>query len=360
MDTKSMKIKFENIFRSAEFKLTAFYFLIICAISAIFNIVIFTTMANGRMEISQTSAENYTTEKFRNAIIEARNAHAEQKIFEAMMILNFAIVALGSYGSWVMARKTLAPLEKAHKLQSEFVSNASHEIRTPLSTIQLETELILKDKNASKDQMREILESNLEEARSLTSLTEMLLNLSKIEDLPLEKINLNEIIRTRVEKFGDSDKINFEESKIFTAHGNETAIDELATILIDNALKYNTSKEKIDVRIFRSNRQAVFEVSNFSQELSKEQLDKMFERFYRADNVRSCNSKCEGHGLGLAIAKKLTENLNASLTVRNEKVIEPSKTSKKGKKSAKNSSKENSKSKERFKTTFRVGLDFEK
>ena len=336
---KNLKLD-RNIFRSAEFKLTIFYFLIICGISLIFNAVIFGTISNGRMEISQDfSYMKSTPESFRNSIIEARNAAAEKQIFEAMMILNFAILVAGGWGSAILARKTLAPLEKAHQLQSEFVSNASHEIRTPLSTIQLETELILKDENASREDLREILESNLEEAKSLESLTSMLLRLSKIEKIALENVNLNEIVKNRAERF-NSDKINLEESKVFIAHANETAVDELATILIDNALKYNISKEKIDVKIFRENRQAVLEVSNFSEELSREQLDKMFERFYRSDNARSCNSKCDGHGLGLAIAQKIVENLEGSLSVRNEKFIIDGE--------------------EKFKTTFRVGLNFGK
>ena len=98
--------------------------------------------------------------------------------------------------------------------------------------------------------------------------------------------------------------------------------------------------EKIDVKIFRENRQAVLEVTNFSEELSREQLDKMFERFYRSENARSCNSKCDGHGLGLAIAQKIVENLEGSLSVRNEKFIIDGE--------------------EKFKTTFRVGLNFGK
>ena len=335
---KNLKLD-RNIFRSAEFKLTIFYFLIICGISLIFNAVIFGTISNGRMEISQDFSDiKSTTESFRNSIIEARNAAAEKQIFEAMMILNFAILVAGGWGSAILARKTLAPLEKAHQLQSEFVSNASHEIRTPLSTIQLETELILKDENASREDLREILESNLEEAKSLESLTSMLLRLSKIEKIALENVNLNEIVKNRLEKF-PSDKINFTESKEFIVYTNETAIAELATILVDNALKYNTSKEKIDVKIFRENRQAVLEVSNFSRQIEKSELDKMFERFYRSDNARSCNGKCEGHGLGLAIAKKLVENLESSLSVRNEKVVG---------------------GEGKFRTTFKVGLKFGK
>lgn len=335
---KNLKLD-RNIFRSAEFKLTIFYFLIICGISLIFNAVIFGTISNGRMEISQDFSDmKSTTESFRNSIIEARNAAAEKQIFEAMMVLNFAILVAGGWGSAILARKTLAPLEKAHKLQSEFISNASHEIRTPLSTIQLETELILKDKNASREDLREILQSNLEEAKSLESLTSMLLRLSKIEKIALENVNLNEIVKNRLEKF-PSDKINFTESKEFIVYANETAIAELATILVDNALKYNTSKEKIDVKIFRENRQAILEVSNFSRQIEKSELDKLFERFYRSDNARSCNGKCEGHGLGLAIAKKLVENLESSLTVHNEKVAGEE---------------------EKFRTTFKVGLKFGK
>ncbi|MDO4871900.1 MAG: ATP-binding protein [bacterium] len=341
MKIKFERAKFENIFRSAEFKLTMLYFLIILGILLVFNIVIFAVMSTDRLAISNDFAESLITENFQKTIIEARNSQADQKMTESLAVLDAFIIVIGGLGSLVLARKTLAPLEKAHQLQSEFVSNASHEIRTPLSTIQLETELILKDKNASKEDLREVLSSNLEEAKSLTALTQMLLRLSKIEKLKLERVNLNEVIRNRIERLG-SDKISLEESKTFTVHANETAVDELITILLDNALRYNNSKEKIAVKIFRSYGQAVFEVSNAREEMSKEQLDRMFERFYRVDCARSCNSKADGHGLGLAIAQKLVENLEGSLSVRNEKFI----------------TEQNPEGE--FRITFRVGLNFEK
>ena len=319
-----------DIFKSAHFSLSMLYFLILLAIVGIFNIVIFYSINTNTMEISIPLIEanfskdknSYGTDELREKIITARNKRASEQITESILILDFLILLAGGIGSFWLARRALEPLEKAHKLQSEFVSNASHEIRTPLAAIQLETEIILKDKTASNDELREVLESNLEEAKSLTAMVKMLLSLSKInEEIPLSAVNLNEIIKARISKFPDAEKkIKFEDGKEFIVQNNETAIDEIAMILIDNALKYNISKEPIEVKIFRQNRQAVLSVSNFSNEIPQDELNKFFDRFYRCDKVRSCNNHTEGYGLGLAIAKKLAEETHSVILAKNERI----------------------------------------
>ena len=319
-----------DIFKSAHFSLSMLYFLILLAIVGIFNIVIFYSINTNTMEISTPFIEtgfskdknSYGTDELREKIITARNKRASEQITESILILDFLILLAGGIGSFWLARRALEPLEKAHKLQSEFVSNASHEIRTPLAAIQLETEIILKDKTASKDELREVLESNLEEAKSLTAMAKMLLSLSKInEEIPLSAVNLNEIIKARISKFPDAEKkIKFEDGKEFIVQNNETAIDEIAMILIDNALKYNVSKDPIEVKIFRQNRQAVLSVSNFSNEIPQDELNKFFDRFYRCDKVRSCNNHTEGYGLGLAIAKKLAEETHSVILAKNERI----------------------------------------
>lgn len=336
MNNKERKLfKFGgDIFKSAYFSLSMLYFLILLAIVGIFNIVIFYSINTNTMEIS-TSNETlflkdknvYGTDEIREKIIAARNRRAGEQITEAILILDFSILLAGGIGSFWLARRALEPLEKAHKLQSEFVSNASHEIRTPLAAIQLETEMILKDKTASKDELREILESNLEEAKSLTAMVKMLLSLSKIDErIPLSAVNLNEIVKARVSKFPDAEKrIIFEGGKDFIVQNNETAIDEMAMILIDNALKYNVSKEPIEVKIFRQNRQAVLSVSNFSNEIPQDELNKFFDRFYRCDKVRSCNNRTEGYGLGLAIAKKIANETNSVILAKNERITKTEK-----------------------------------
>lgn len=319
-----------DIFKSAHFSLSMLYFLILLTIVGIFNIVIFYSINTNTMEISTPLIEtsfskdknSYGTDELREKIITARNKRASEQITESILILDFLILLAGGIGSFWLARRALEPLEKAHKLQSEFVSNASHEIRTPLAAIQLETEIILKDKTASKDELREVLESNLEEAKSLTAMVKMLLSLSKInEEIPLSAVNLNETIKARISKFPDAEKkIKFEDGKEFIVQNNETAIDEIAMILIDNALKYNISKEPIEVKIFRQNRQAVLSVSNFSNEIPQDELNKFFDRFYRCDKVRSCNNHTEGYGLGLAIAKKLAEETHSVILAKNERI----------------------------------------
>ena len=319
-----------DIFKSAHFSLSMLYFLILLTIVGIFNIVIFYSINTNTMEISTPRIEtsfskdknSYGTDELREKIITARNKRASEQITESILILDFLILLAGGIGSFWLARRALEPLEKAHKLQSEFVSNASHEIRTPLAAIQLETEIILKDKTASKDELREVLESNLEEAKSLTAMVKMLLSLSKInEEIPLSAANLNETIKARISKFPDAEKkIKFEDGKEFIVQNNETAIDEIAMILIDNALKYNVSKEPIEVKIFRQNRQAVLSVSNFSNEIPQDELNKFFDRFYRCDKVRSCNNHTEGYGLGLAIAKKLAEETHSVILAKNERI----------------------------------------
>ena len=143
-------------------------------------------------------------------------------------------------------------------------------------------------------------------------------------------------VARQIKQFFES--LGFEGGKDFIIQNNETVIDEMATILIDNALKYNVSKEPVEVKIFRQNRQAILEISNFSNEISQDDLNRFFDRFYRYDKVRSCNNRTEGYGLGLAIAKKLADKTHSNIIVKNERVAKTKK----------------------FKTTFAVAMRFSK
>lgn len=297
--------------------MTLFYLLIITIITLIFNIIIWGSINVDTREVSLPFS---FSEEVKREIVEAQNEKTLQQIGFSLLWLDAMVIILGGIGSYLLAKKTLEPLERAHELQSQFVSDVSHELRTPLAAMQLEAEILLKDSSAKKSDLREGLESTLEEVHSLSSLTQMLLKLSQL-DKKIENttINLNEAVESRLSKFPKK-TIDFHATKIFLAQANATAVDEIVTILIDNALKYRTSEAPIQVKIFREHRRVVLEVTNASEEITKEVLEKMFDRFYREDRARSQNARLDGHGLGLSIAKRLAEMMNAELYVRNEKL----------------------------------------
>ena len=301
-----------NIFKSALFQLTLTYLAIIMAVVSIFNIVIYNSL-----NIPEIN-DNKTTNTYSHEIIEISSKKTRDNILQALFILDTSILIAGFWGSWTLAKKTLLPIEEAHRLQSEFVSNASHEMRNPLASMQLEIELALADKNANKNELRDTLRSNLEEVKSLTSLINTLLKLSNINShIELEKINLNETITNRISKYKQDIKMS--STKNFTIYGNKDILEELLSILIDNALKYRAGKEKIEVKTFRYNRKAILEVSNYSSKIAPSELEKLFDRFYRLDDARSCNGKCQGYGLGLAIAKKISEASGFQISAQNIK-----------------------------------------
>lgn len=227
----------------------------------------------------------------------------------ALVYINGLILVFGGLGSYFLARRTLGPIEKSHDAQSRFTSDASHELRTPLAAMKAELEVYLRDEGLSLDEAKELLESNLEEVNKLITLSEMLLKMARLDYDKLEKeqIDLVELLPRVMKPFSKSKKrfaITTRKNAVITA--NESAVMELMSILIENALKYSPQRSRISIRIFERRSMTGFEIKNTGEPIQPEKLPHIFDRFYRADNSRT-HGDTSGFGLGLAIAKKITE-----------------------------------------------------
>jgi signal transduction histidine kinase len=308
------------MFRSATLKLTAWYLVILMVISLVFSFAIYQLNfheVNIRLENLQRSLIDPSLRPrtvtmnlgFQDEIRLDQSRQAAVQMILALVYINALVLVVGGFGSYFLARRTLEPIEKAHEAQSRFTSDASHELRTPLAAMKAELEVYLRDDHLALDEAKELLNSNLEEVDKLIKLSEMLLKMAHLDYDKLEKkqIDLVELLPSAMKPFNKQKKrFTVTTRKQAQISGNEAAIIELMSILIENAIKYSPKDSRISIRVFERRTMTGFEIINTGTPISESKLPHIFDRFYRGDNSRTESGK-NGLGLGLAIAKKITE-----------------------------------------------------
>ena len=308
------------MFRSATFKLTSWYLAIIIAVSLLFSVVIYVIASNELMaRIDDWQATPYyRTNKSSFLVLREQQIHqAEANLIVSLTFANITIWTIGGFGSYYLARKTLRPIEEAHEAQSRFTSDASHELRTPLASMKTEIEVALRDSNLSKTEMRELLSSNLEEVNKLTKLSHTLLQLSRLDhaNIKRQKVSLFATMQNVIGRFDRKrGRVKIQGSGLFYVLANQASLEELLTILLDNALKYSPSDSPVDIAFISKKQMSGFEIRNSGDGIPMEALPHIFERFYRVDSSRSHTNK-HGYGLGLSLAKKIVELHNGELSV---------------------------------------------
>lgn len=211
------------------------------------------------------------------------------------------------------------PALDSFEKQKEFIADASHELKTPLSVIMASADALETDINEKK-----WLNNIKTETEKMNHLISSLLDLSKIEsnNRDFDNVNLSKIIEKMTltfESLAYENKLsittNIEKNIIFKCNSNE--INELISILIDNAIKHSDKLSKIKVILSKQKDEIVLEVINKGEPIPKEECEKIFERFYRIDKSRNRNSG--RYGLGLAIAKSIVQKHNGKITASSDK-----------------------------------------
>ena len=309
------------MFESATLKLTGWYLLIIMVISLLFSALVFQT-ATGEVRAQLEQFGQRLPQMQLDAdssIVGIRSAQADAaayNIFIQLLYINIVVLIGGGLMSYLMAKRTLRPLEEAHDAQSQFVSDASHELRTPLAVMKTELEVALQDPRLPKKEMRELLKSNLEEVDKLTKLSHTLLALSRREYTALthEEIDLVRMTKTVAKKYDSAGRIRVQQkNKQIYIDAHAPSIEELLAILIDNALKYSPARSRVTVTLARRGNKALFSIRDTGKGIAAKDLPHIFDRFYRADNARS-SSQTPSFGLGLSLAHQIVELHNGELT----------------------------------------------
>lgn len=318
------------MFQSATLKLTAWYLAILVVISVAFSIVIYqinTVEIDRRLHNIERSVVDFYPQSFPSNPRELFQLAdeldgARRSLITALLYINLAIVTLGGTGAYFLARRTLRPIHEALEAQARFTSDASHELRTPLSAMKTELEVALKAGDISKAEAKELVQSNLEEVNKLIDLSEVLLKLARLDHDKVERtaIDFVAVLSDKLRQYkADKKRLDTTTRKALMVSANEAALRELFGIFIDNALKYSPKQSKIHIRVFAKRGMAGFEIKNeTAQTIPKDALEKLFDRFYRADTSRTQSNK-RGYGLGLSIAQKIIDLHEGTIEVKSLK-----------------------------------------
>lgn len=320
------------MFRSALIKMTLLYLVIIMAISFFFSLNLYSISSQeidynlGRQQVRFQQGGKFGNMMDDPTIMldrAAQVAEGQQRILWQLIYTNIFIFIAGGGVSYLLARFTLEPIEKAHEEQTRFTADASHELRSPLAVMKSEIEVALRDPKLSREEAIEILGSNLEEVERLKVLSEGLLELANGKDeFVFEKVSASEIITSAVGNVAKKTEAKKADIKVevpegLMLHANRDSLVELFTILLDNALKYSKDKPVITVEAKPDGKHIEIAVRDNGVGIHSDDLPHIFERFYRSDQSRSKN-KVGGYGLGLSIAEKIVQKNKGRITVESK------------------------------------------
>ena len=205
---------------------------------------------------------------------------------------------------------------------TQFTADASHELRAPLTLIQTAAEYTLR-RERSQDELLDALRKILRETNRTSALVDRLLELARADSgsnqLRLTSIDLTSLLKEiadSAQPLARKKQIKFNaqlESDTIQVMGEDASLRELFLILIDNAIKYTNKKGSVTLTLSEEPAFAVIDISDTGIGIAQENFPHIFDRFWRADKVRS--REMGGTGLGLSIAKWIVEQCAGSITV---------------------------------------------
>ena len=298
------------MFRSATFKLTMWYLGLVVLISVGFSVVLYhvatAELARGLHHQTEQIFNEFPVFDDSPLLKAGPDlSNGAHRILLRLIGFNIIVVVGAGFASYWLARRTLRPIEDAHEQQKRFTADVSHELRTPLTAIKMESEVALLNTRGTSGELRQTLESNLEEVSKLESLINNLLRLTRLEVSELQQ-NFTSLQITALAKAAlkEVDKQALARSIKFDNKtdkgqlvGDHDSLVQLLVILLDNAVKYSPRGATVTLHSHHDDEQLTFSVVDEGIGIEPAALERVFDRFYRADDSRTITLTSRvGHG----------------------------------------------------------------
>jgi len=313
------------MFRKANIKLTLFYSTLFLVSFWVFSAGLYIWMENSFGESYISEIEQQGERELEEQDIDIADIAGDvamDRLKNTLLIFNSALIIIVPSIAWLMTRHILAPVQRIHEQQKQFVSDVAHELRTPLSIMSGELEVALRKERTPAD-YRQALTSNKQETDRLIELVENLLFLARNDQgrhtIEFEKVDITDLIgsviaslQTESSKKDISVHFEPEEAPTFT-RGQPAMLRRLFFNIIHNAIHYTPSKGDVLISLSTGKQYVQVKIKDSGVGISPENQEKVFNRFYRVDDSRS---QTKGYGLGLAICKSIVELHRGKITLR--------------------------------------------
>ncbi|MDD7794212.1 sensor histidine kinase [Clostridium sp. 'White wine YQ'] len=224
------------------------------------------------------------------------------------------------------SQKVLADYRKKEISMRKMLSNISHDLKTPLTVVLGYIETISLDNNMEIEEREELLSKVHNKTLEVIDLMNKFFDLAKLEsgdkDIPITRVNMNEICRKNILDFYDilnnkgiEVNINIPEEIIYS-QGNDEALDRIVNNLISNAIRYGMDGNYLEFNLRFDDEYSYIEVIDKGKGIDENQIENVFERMYTLEDSR--NKLFQGSGLGLTITKRLVEKLGGEIYLKSK------------------------------------------
>lgn len=253
------------------------------------------------------------------------NCERELSTFRSFLCASVGISLAGALAVFLLlllfSGRIVRPITESYEKQKRFITDAGHELKTPITVIRADADVLESELDGENEWVADIRR----QTQRLAELTAELIYLSRMEEedpaLRMETLSLTELVEESAQSFQALARAKGRRFACTAApglkvSGDEKALGKLCAILLDNAMKYSPEGGAVSLTLTQSGKTARLSVKNDAAPREKGSADRLFERFAREDSSRS--SESGGFGLGLAIAKAVTEAHRGKIHAQSE------------------------------------------
>ena len=215
--------------------------------------------------------------------------------------------------SFILAYFFMKPVREAHEREKRLLADASHELKTPVAIIMSDLDVINNNNSKTVSSQQKWIDSIKKQNERMDYLIKEILKYSKLDSLKGEKevFNLSSVVDEEVlidEALAFENKVTIESNiqPDINYFGIKSLLRKLVDVLLDNAIKYNRKGGHIYISLTQKGKRVILEMKNNGNAIASENLDKIFERFYKVDKSRKQGDN-KSFGLGLSIAKSIVD-----------------------------------------------------